>query len=243
MHASTQNVDFPCICFHAHRGPRFHASHCPSINSLPRPSRSSHTRPSRSLHKLALMPIASRPIHTPRFHAHRSPPTQSLPRHLRHYHTLAASLAFTLIAVLPYTRFQTLPLNTLEFTRIRVAALPYTSFFLPSRSSHTLASKPTALEYPRFHRFHAHCCPPVNSFHFSSRPGGAAAAPQTLDSLHFLICTRSVHAQARLSACARLKQRDHAVVPAGRRGGESDEEDGAARGSRNVSMVLQLARP
>ena len=145
------------------------ASHCPSINSLPRPSRSSHTRPSRSLHKLALMPIASRPIHTPRFHAHRSPPTQSLPRHLRHYHTLAASLAFTLIAVLPYTRFQTLPLNTLEFTRI--AALPYTSFFLPSRSSHTLASKPTALEYPRFH---AHCCPPVNSFHFPSRPGGPA---------------------------------------------------------------------
>ena len=143
-----------------------------------------------------------------------------------------------LIAVLPYTRSQTLPLNTLEFTRIRVAALPYTSFFLPSRSSHTLASKPTALEYPRFH---AHCCPPVNSFLFPSRPGGAAAAPQTLDSLHFLICTRSVHAQARLSACARLKQRDHAVVPAGRRGGESDEEDGAAWGGTGLEERLHGA--
>ena len=67
MHASTQNVDFPCICFHAHRGPslmlepvtalaltHFHAHHGlpthahrgPCINLLSCPSQAApYTRP------------------------------------------------------------------------------------------------------------------------------------------------------------------------------------------------------
>jgi hypothetical protein len=57
---------------------------------------------------------------------------------------------------------------------------------------------------------------------------------------------RAIYANARVSACERLLQRDHAVVPDGGRGEESDE-DGAARpggpGSRLLRYWLSPVRP
>ena len=41
-----------------------------------------------------------------------------------------------------------------------------------------------------------------------------------------------------MSGCERLLQRDHAVVPGGGRGGESDDEDGAARPGLQADAVL-----
>ena len=58
------------------------------------------------------------------------------------------------------------------------------------------------------------------------------AAPQTLACLRFITRARAVYAHARVSACERLLQRDHDVVPGGGRGGESDDEDGVARPER-----------
>jgi len=69
----------------------------------------------------------------------------------------------------------------------------------------------------------SHHCP------WTLAPRGRLEAPQTLASLHFIMSTRAVFAHARVSACARKLQPDQAVVPAGGRGGESDDEDGTAR--------------
>ena len=66
----------------------------------------------------------------------------------------------------------------------------------------------------------------------------AIAAPQKLASLHFITHTRAVYAHARVSACERLLQRDHPVVPGGGRGGESDDEGGAARPGLQASALL-----
>ena len=48
-----------------------------------------------------------------------------------------------------------------------------------------------------------------------------------------MTCERIVYVPAHVSACERLLQRDHAVVPGGGRGGESDDEDGVARLGRD----------
>jgi len=57
--------------------------------------------------------------------------------------------------------------------------------------------------------------------------------------------TRAVYAHARVSACARQLQHDHAVVLAGGRGpgGESDDEDGAALPHRDGPQCRSAAAP
>ena len=137
------------------------------------------------------------------------------------------TLAFTPIAPFQYTRFHAHcgpPIHSLPIT---------TPSSRPSLHSHTLASSfNTTLPYTRFQahcsRILSHSCPFLSSHTLILSP---IAAPQTrtLACLRFITRARAVYAHACVSACERLLQRDHAVVPGGGRCGESDDEDGAAR--------------
>ena len=135
------------------------------------------------------------------------------------------TLAFTPIAPFQYTRFHahcgppihSLPITTpkrSEFTPI--TALSYTLSYTP-------AYKPTVLAYSRIHASFSGF---LSSHTLISSP---IAAPQKLACLRFITRARAVYAHARVSACERLLQRDHPVVPGGGRGGERDDEGGAAR--------------
>ena len=136
------------------------------------------------------------------------------------------------IAALAFTRCVTTPIAALAFsihlsrtqTRARkaIGRYPTKTHFAPILASIPIA--PTA-----YTSFHAYCCPPMHSLPITALRHSPLEAPQTLASLHFIMSTRAVYAHARVSACARQLQLDHAVVPAGGRGGESDDEDGAAR--------------
>ena len=170
-HASTPIVAIPCTYFHAHRGPpistlaftRFHAHLCPPI----------HTLAARRGPCINSFPRASLPSHT------------LLPLPLRPFNTLT----FTLIAVIPYTCFPSLPLHALAFTPITA---PSNTRFV-SHCDPPIHSLPSPLL--------SHSCPLLSSHTLISSP---IAAPQTIACLHLMTCEHAVYARARVSACERV---------------------------------------
>ena len=202
-----------------------------------------HLKPSLPSHTHASTPIVAipctyfhahrgPPISTlafTRFHAHLCPPIHTLARTSRSLHKLVstriAALAYTAstaIAPFQYTHFHVNcchPIHLLSITaptrsgfHANHSTLKH-SLRLPLRPSHTLTSKPTALAFmpiavlPYTH-FIAHCGPADNRlFTFND-----------LRTCSLCTCPRK-----------RLRTSDHAVVPGGGRGGERNDEDGAAR--------------